>query len=231
MKKIFVTFIVALLTLKAVTFSSSADWITNSTENVKCYSLKSENCAKSNVYRIDGIMYYFNNDRICEGRYTGWTKLKSNPQKKKYYIDGIAVTGCHKIGSYYYFFDKDGYMTDKSDKISMQISEIEIKYDENDIYIYYVIHNISKEELIYGNNYLLEKKEGESWQTVPVLDTWYYYDDANGLLPEYEDSRKIDVSFQYGVLESGTYRIAYDDCSKLVVSRSNAFEISVDKNG
>jgi len=225
MKKIIITLMVTILTANMFAIPASAEWVVNKEKNVSYYLLDDGNYAKNILYRIDNLMYYFNENGVCEGKYTGWTKQKTDETKKRYYVNGEMIVGCHKIGSYYYFFNEKGYLYSQSDKISMEISMPEIEYMEDNIIIHYSVLNISEVELIYGENFVLERKDGESYHKMLELDTWYYHDIAIGLKPNQEDKRIVNVSFQYGTLENGTYRIAYDDCSRKTVSRSEPFEI------
>ena len=69
------------------------------------HGLESE--LKNKIKAIDGTYYYFNNQGICTGRYTGWTKSSKG---KRYYLKGKYLTGDHIINNKNYSFDKSGYL-------------------------------------------------------------------------------------------------------------------------
>lgn len=69
------------------------------------HGLESE--LKNKIKAIDGTYYYFNNQGICTGRYTGWTKSSKG---KRYYLKGKYLTGKQDINGKSYSFDKNGYL-------------------------------------------------------------------------------------------------------------------------
>ena len=88
----------------------SADW---KQEGGKLqYEYKSGKLATNRLQEIDGVMYKFDSDSYCVGKYTGWTKTKKGD--RKYYLDGYSVKGDMPIGKNIYTFDKDGILTKKT---------------------------------------------------------------------------------------------------------------------
>ena len=94
---------------------------------------------------IDGIRYKFSSDGVCHGKYSGWTKSPAGykywengiPFKnkwinaesgKRYYAgdSGIIIVGWFKIENNWYYFDKNGVMSDVYSEIVDNFS----KYDE-----------------------------------------------------------------------------------------------------
>ena len=82
----------------------------------------------NDIYTVDGILYRFDGNGVCKGKYsgmakkdgilrryesglpyTGWTK--SSNGSWKYYLDGYSVTGDLQIGNIIYSFDKNGVYT------------------------------------------------------------------------------------------------------------------------
>ena len=63
-------------------------------------------------------------------------------------------------------------------------------------------------ELIYGQGFMLEKKEGDSWEAVPmIVDDAVFTEEGYTIPPEGESEIETDWQWLYGVLEPGTYRI------------------------
>lgn len=83
----------------------------------KPYGLQS--MYKNKIYEVDGVRYHFNKKGICLGKYTGWVTLKSDSSKKRYYKDGIFLTGKCESKSYYYLFDTNGYLIKKTKKTTV----------------------------------------------------------------------------------------------------------------
>ena len=61
---------------------------------------------------IGGVMYEFDLYGVCKGKYTGWYEAKKG---KRYYSDGKYLTGTQEIGGKTYTFDKNGYLTERSE--------------------------------------------------------------------------------------------------------------------
>lgn len=89
-------------------------------------------CIENMNFKVDGILYSFDENGICTGKcsglmkesgtkrryyegipYTGWTKNKSD-DSRKYYLDGYPVTGDLPIDGKVYSFDENGVYTGKS---------------------------------------------------------------------------------------------------------------------
>lgn len=99
----------------AVIFSTaampvSADW--KQVDGKLQYEYKSGKFATNRLLEIDGVMYRFDSDAYCMGKYTGWTKTKKGG--RKYYLDGYSVKGDMPVGKNIYTFDKDGILTKKT---------------------------------------------------------------------------------------------------------------------
>lgn len=87
----------------------SADW---KQEGGKLqYEYKSGKLATNRLLEIDGVMYRFDSDSYCMGKYTGWTKTKKGG--RKYYLDGYSVKGDIPVGKNICTFDEDGICTVK----------------------------------------------------------------------------------------------------------------------
>lgn len=87
----------------------SADW--KQEDGKLQYEYKSGKLATNRLLEIDGVMYKFDSDSYCAGKYTGWTKTKKGG--RKYYLDGYSVKGGIPIGENIYTFDGDGILTAK----------------------------------------------------------------------------------------------------------------------
>lgn len=61
---------------------------------------------------INGIKYRFNENGICIGTYTGWTKKEHTDGRKeyRYYKNGIVCTGKWRIKGKIYIFDENGIL-------------------------------------------------------------------------------------------------------------------------
>ena len=64
-------------------------------------------------------------------------------------------------------------------------------------------------ELIYGQGFMLEKKDGDSWEAVPMIVDDAVFTEEGYTIPR-EDESEIETDWQwlYGVLDPGTYRIS-----------------------
>ena len=63
-------------------------------------------------------------------------------------------------------------------------------------------------ELIYGQGFMLEKKDGDSWEAVPmIVDDAVFTEEGYTIPPEGESEIETDWQWLYGILEPGTYRI------------------------
>lgn len=177
------------------------------------------------ISRADGVMYLFEDDGTRSGAYTGWSRLKSDGSKRRYYRDGVYLTGCCQIGSYYYFFDDEGWLTDKSGRIRMHITGPELLQTDNGPEISFTVSNSSGSTFGYGHHFYLETLEDGTWRQVPAADGYSVTEEAVNLSPEQDMTEKIDITRQYGELASGVYRIAYENSDRSIVSRSEPFEL------
>lgn len=73
----------------------------------------------------------------------------------------------------------------------------------------FILKNNTNKEYWYGEEYIIEKKDNNSWKEVSTLTgeplTWNMI--AYTLKPNEEKEINIDWSFGYGELESGDYRL------------------------
>ena len=71
-----------------------------------------------------------------------------------------------------------------------------------------VLENNSDAELIYSEDFLLEKKIKGKWYRVPVITESYGFEDIGYLLAPGEiEEWSVDWGWLYGNLDSGGYRI------------------------
>ena len=100
----------ASVIFSTATMPVSADW---KQEGGKLqYEYESGKLATNRLHEIDGVMYKFDSNSYCVGKYTGWTKTKKGG--KKYYLDGYSVKGDMPVGKNIYTFDEDGILTKKT---------------------------------------------------------------------------------------------------------------------
>ena len=77
MKKTALFFMTALFILNVFAWNVSADWIQLSDTEYKYHTSNNIEC-KNGLYKIDSVMYKFDENGICQGKYTGWTKQKKD---------------------------------------------------------------------------------------------------------------------------------------------------------
>ena len=62
--------------------------------------------------------------------------------------------------------------------------------------------------LIYGEQYWLERQEGDDWIQVPTIIDVYAFHDIGYIIPKTDESTlETEWEWLYGKLSSGTYRI------------------------
>lgn len=76
------------------------------------YEYESGKLAANRLQEIDGVMYRFDSNSYCTGKYTGWTKNKKGG--RKYYLDGYSVKGDMPVGKNICTFDEDGILNKKT---------------------------------------------------------------------------------------------------------------------
>ncbi len=91
--------------------------------------------------------------------------------------------------------------------VNMEVEEGSV----NPLGLTLVFENISNEQIIFGEEYILEKKAGKSWYEVPALIDNYGFSETGYDLP-FHQSRKLELDWKwlYGDLEPGDYRIIKD---------------------
>lgn len=131
----------------------------------------------------DGVIYVFDRTTWCakekySGRitwydnetyryfkdglpYTGWTKYKSG--KRKYFLDGFAVTGNFFIGGKLYGFDKNGFCTGEK-ALPAVVAEVgKVTADAEDIVLTVTANDPSGGEYSVGEPYKMERWEDGKW--------------------------------------------------------------------
>ena len=230
MKKILLYLFAAAVISNSYTMVVNADWKHLSDQKYEYYN--TDGLKYSNgIYKIDNIMYSFNEDGVCTGTYSGWTKLKSDNSKKRYYKDGSCCGGWVIINNkFYYFNDLTGFFTGEIRDQIKNISNVKLSNEDCGAVISFDIENLTNEDILIGD-FELEKLIDEKWIKVPLSNNYIRFgDDVMGLLPKVKLSCEMNISEMYEKLNNGTYRIVDGDTSQYGAA-SNSFEILVDENG
>ncbi len=224
MKKTALFFMTALFILNVFAWNVSADWIRLSDTEYKYHTSNNIEC-KNGLYKIDSVMYKFDENGICQGKYTGWTKQKKDNSKLRYYSDGRACMGWHKIGKMFYHFDDDsGLFSGEKQCEIMKLSEPCVLYDNNKLFIEFTVSNITNKHVFHSHLFQLEKNINGEWMLLELKDDYAWLSESIGDAPHSSYKLKIDTAKQYGELESGTYRIAYYDLDE-AIAYSDKFEL------
>lgn len=74
-----------------------------------------------------------------------------------------------------------------------------------------IIENHSSERWMYGQYFSVEKKSGDNWYEVPILeDAYSFIDLGHNVAPLQSVEWVVDWEGYYGVLDKGEYRILKD---------------------
>ena len=74
-----------------------------------------------------------------------------------------------------------------------------------------IIENRSSERWMYGQYFSVEKKSGDNWYEVPILeDAYSFIDLGHNVAPLQSVEWVVDWERYYGVLDNGEYRILKD---------------------
>ena len=74
-----------------------------------------------------------------------------------------------------------------------------------------IIENRSSERFLYGQYFSVEKKIGDNWYEVPILeDAYSFIDLGHNVAPLQSVEWVVDWEGYYGVLDNGEYRILKD---------------------
>ena len=160
---------------------------------------------KNANFKVDGILYRFDENGICTGKcsglmkengtkrrynegipYTGWTKGKDG--SRKYYLDGYAVTGNFQIGKKIYSFDKNGVYSGKAiaAKFSADVAGT-VSTDTKEINVTVSTNDKSGKKYSAGNPYRMERWENGRWADCKKNDELYGIN-ANEVIFSYGNS-------------------------------------------
>lgn len=229
-KKILLTFFLsAVVITNLCSITVNADWKQITDTEYEYYKSNGIKC-NNGLFKINGIMYCFNESGVCTGKYTGWTKQKNDSDKRRYYVDGFASVDWVKINNkFYYFADNNGFFTGEIQDELKRIFNVEISYINNELIVTFDVENLTNEDVLLGD-FKLEKFINDEWNLLTLNDNYCKHgNDAITLLPNVKKSLQINISKMYGTLENGIYRIVDGDVNDYGTA-SNSFEILLDEN-
>lgn len=227
-KKVLLTiFLSAVIIADLCSITVSADWKQISETEYEYY--KSDNTKCSNgLFKIDGVTYQFDENGICLGAYSGWTRQKNDHTKLKYYKNGFQVEDWVRINDKFYYFSN--YFTGEVTNEIKKISNVEASYVNNDLVFKFDIENLTNKPVLLGD-FKLEKLTNNEWCLLTLSNNYRKHgDDVMGLVGKVKIPSQINISKMYDELEQGIYRIVDGDVNNYGVA-SDAFQISFDDNG
>ncbi len=74
----------------------------------------------------------------------------------------------------------------------------------------YEITNNSKDNIVFGNEYYFEYKDGENWAKISDRTEIFFTEIAHILEPGQSKTITENFEYRYGALSSGTYRVVKD---------------------
>lgn len=178
-----------------------------STEHTPHYhSVKNAN------FEVDDILYRFNKNGICTGKYsgtvkendvsrryenglpyTGWTKNSGGSWK--YYLDGYSVIGDFQIGNIIYNFDKNGVYTGKASTAKFSADVVgTISTDTKEITVTVSTADKSGKKYSAGNPYRMERWENGRWTDCKKNDELYGIN-ANEVIFSYGNSNTASAFY------------------------------------
>lgn len=221
MKRILVTLMAVVLTASYAALPAHAEWKQDSSTENRYYSIDGEIC-KNGLFFIEGVMYSFDKDGVCLGPYSGWTRLKSDKTKYKYYYDdGTPANEWCFIDGFYYYFDNLIYSGEKYPSIRRITNPVVTESNEQ-ITISFILENLTDRYVPHGHLFELEQLVDGEWVRLNCNENFSCHDEVVGEPPKSRRELSIDVKAQYGSIESGTYRIVY---GKINADYSDSFAI------
>ena len=126
----------------------------------------------------------------------------------------------------YFITDDDGltwYLDDETQELSLNIKNNTLTNKGAT----FILKNNSDEEYSYGDPYIIEKFENGIWNGIKTLtgDPLSWNDMLYTLKPNEEKEIKINWSFGYGELKSGTYRLVKNSFRKNNSSESRTYTV------
>ena len=203
--------------------ADSIGWCFHYYYNEWFYYNEVNTAVKAQDYKVDGILYSFDDKGICTGKksglvkeygiqrryseglpYTGWTTNKDG--LRKYYLDGYAVTGDFRIGKKIYSFDKNGIYTGKSTKPVLTANCIDtISSDTDIIKITVSAADKTGTEYITGDPHKMERWENGKWINCigenveyAVNDLGYIFSSQNSNTVSFYPQQYTDNEFTEG---------------------------------
>jgi len=221
-KKVLLTiFLSAVIIADLCSITVSADWRTDDITENKYYYIDGEQC-QNGLFFIEGVMYKFDKDGVCLGTYSGWTRLKSDKKKYKYYYnDGTPANEWCFINGKYYYFDNLIYTGENYSSIRTITNPV-VNKNKEQFTISFILENPTDRYVSHGHLFELEQLINGKWQRLKLNDDFGYRDETANEPPQSKKKINIDVLSQYGNLESGTYRIVY---GKTNMDYSDSFTI------
>ncbi|MBD5141970.1 MAG: hypothetical protein HDT25_11265 [Ruminococcus sp.] len=205
----------AAVIFSMVAMPASADW---KQEGGKLqYEYASGKLATNRLQEIDGVMYKFDSDSYCAGKYTGWTKTKNGG--RKYYLDGYSVKGDMPVGKNICTFDKDGILTEKT-PVAITITQ------DTPIHSGDKVIPLTAKLLGKGGYFMIPSSKFERWENgewvdclgegVEYITCDCLYDlHSKGYFPE-EDDESLEEKFSFlpeeylgTEITAGYYRLTY----------------------
>lgn len=122
-------------------------------------------------------------------------------------ICGVVISGCAAFTNDYSTDLEESTLGTINDFSGVSMSVLDETVSPTGLTVEF--ENDSDQQVIYGEDFLLETNVEDSWYQVPVIIEDEYGFDAIGyeLSPGETDSLEIDWEWLYGSLESGEYRI------------------------
>lgn len=207
-RKILILSAILIMFIFAGEITVYADWVQQS--DAQYYYLSDGKMCKNGLFRIGDIMYRFDESGKCLGEYTGWTVLKRDKSKKKYYENGRCCADMWvKIdGKYYYFYDYTGYFSGEVRDEIMILKNPYVSYKDRQMIVTFTMENPTNEIVWHSPLFELEYLEGENWMPLKLKDDYGWHSETIGVVHG-ECEIEINAAEQYGKLSDGTYRVVY----------------------